>query len=178
VTLAVLERGLPVADEAACGRVARALALDFDPEGRILIDGRPGEPAIRGAEVTEAVSLVSAHPLVRAAVVARQQALAAAHRGVVAEGRDTTTVVFPHATHKFYLTASVEERARRRAQEVHALERLAEIRAELERRDRLDSSRAHSPLVLAPDARRVETDGQSVPEVVARLLALVRGAGR
>jgi cytidylate kinase len=86
--------------------------------------------------------------------------------------------VFPHATHKFYLTASVEERARRRAHEVHALERLAEIRAELERRDRLDSSRAHSPLVLAPDARRVETDGQSVPEVVARLLALVRGAGR
>jgi cytidylate kinase len=89
-------------------------------------------------------------------------------------GRDTTTVVFPVATHKFYLSASVEERARRRAREEHALGRLSEIRAELERRDDLDSTRAHSPLRAAADARRVETDGLDVHAVVAKLLALVR----
>lgn len=174
VTLAVLERGLAPGDEAACGAVARALALAFDREGRILVDGRPGEPAIRGPEVTRSVSLVAAHPSVRSAVVARQRELAEERGGVVAEGRDTTTVVFPHAHHKFYLTASVEERARRRAREENALERLAEIRADIERRDRLDSSREHSPLVMAPDARRIETDGLGVEEVLARILVLVR----
>lgn len=175
VTLAVLERGLAPADEGACGQVARTLALDFDREGHILLDGRPGEPAIRGAEVTRAVSLVAAHASVRATVVARQRELAEQQGGVVAEGRDTTTVVFPHATHKFYVTASVEERARRRARQENALARLDEIRADIQRRDRLDSTREHAPLRLARDAQRIETDGMSVEEVVARLLAHVRG---
>lgn len=175
LTLAILERGVAPADAAACERVARELALDFDAEGHVLYDGRPGEPAIRGAAVTAAVSAVSAHGGVREAVVARQRALAARHRIVVAEGRDTTTVVFPDATHKFYLSASVEERARRRAHQERALARLAEIRADIARRDELDSSRAHSPLRAAGDAERIETDGLDVEEVVARLLARVRG---
>lgn len=175
LTLAILERGVAPADAAGCARVARALALDFDAEGHVLYDGRPGEPAIRGAEVTAAVSAVSAHAGVREAVVARQRALAGRHRIVVAEGRDTTTVVFPDATHKFYLSASVEERARRRAHQERALARLEEIRADIVRRDGLDSSRSHSPLRAASDAERVETDGLGVDEVVARLLARVRG---
>jgi cytidylate kinase/UDP-2,3-diacylglucosamine diphosphatase len=178
VTLAALERGLAPADETACGQVARTLALAFDREGHILLDGRPGEPAIRGPEVTRAVSLVATHPSVRSAVVARQREIAEEQGGVVAEGRDTTTVVFPYATHKFYLTASLEERARRRAREENALERLPEIRADIERRDRLDSSRTHSPLVAAPDARRIETDGLGLEEVVARILHHVRGSQR
>ena len=181
VTLAVLERGLSPEDGAACAVVARELELDFDARGHVLMDGRPGEPAIRGPEVTRAVSLVAAHADVRAAVVARQRDIAArasrdGRGGVVAEGRDTTTVVFPDATHKFYLTASVAERARRRARQEGAFERLDEIRSEIERRDRLDSEREHAPLRVAKDARRVDTDGLSVAEVVARLLAHVRGA--
>jgi len=178
VTLTLLERGLDPGDAGAAATVAHELVLTFDHEGRIQIDGRPGEPAIRGAAVTRAVSEVSAHPGVRAAIVARQRELARAAHGVVAEGRDTTTVVFPHATHKFYLSASAEERARRRAREENTPERAEEIRAELERRDALDSTRAHSPLRAAADARRVETDGLDVPAVVARLLALVREPAR
>jgi cytidylate kinase len=177
VTLAVLERGVEPADEAACTAVARELGLGFDAEGKVLLDGRPGEPAIRGPEVTRAVSLVSALPGVRAAVVARQRALAEEHGGLIAEGRDTTTVVFPDARYKFYLTASPAERAHRRALQENALGRLEEIRAEIERRDRLDSSRAHSPLRASADAIHIETDGLAPEEVVARLLAHVRGGG-
>ena len=174
VTWSVLERGLDPADGAACGRVARELVLAFDAEGHILVDGRPGEPAIRGPEVTRQVSLVAAHAPVREAVVAEQRALAARAGGVVAEGRDTTTAVFPRADHKFYLDASPAERARRRALQEGQPGRQAEIQAELERRDRLDSSRAHSPLLQSDDALLVDTDGLTAAEVVARLLALVR----
>ena len=178
VTLVVLERGFSPEDEEACGAVARELALDFDAEGRIRIDGRPGEPRIRGPEVTRAVSLVAAHPAVRRAIVAEQRAIARRSRDLVAEGRDTTTVVFPEAQHKFYLWASVEERARRRALQEKTPERLAEIRAEIERRDGHDSSRAHSPLTEAADAVRVDTDGLDVAGVVARILGHVRSARR
>jgi len=173
VTLAALEGGVDPVDGEACGRLASELDLTFDEAGHVRIDGRPAEPAIRGAEVTRTVSSVSAHPQVRRAVVAKQRALAAS-RGLVAEGRDTTTVVFPQADHKFFLTASESERARRRARELGQEGRLTAVRAELERRDRLDSSRAHSPLVRAPDAVLVETDGLSIGEVVERILALVR----
>jgi cytidylate kinase len=176
VTLAALRAGVAPEDAEGCGRIAAALALDFDAEGRVLLDGQAGEPEIRGPAVTGAVSRVAAHPLVRAAVVARQRAVAAAHEVVVAEGRDTTTVVFPHASHKFYLDASPAERARRRAGQEGTPERKEEIRAELERRDALDTTRANSPLRVARDARVVATDGLSLEDVVARILALMRGA--
>lgn len=176
VTLVALERGIAPADGAACGAVARELALAFDAQGRILIDGRAGEPAIRGSDVTTHVSEVSAHAAVREAIVAEQRAIAARSKGVVAEGRDTTTVVFPRATFKFYLDASPAERARRRARQERALERVAEIQADIERRDAHDSSRAHSPLRAAADAIRIDTDGLDLAGVVARILAHVRGA--
>jgi cytidylate kinase len=157
--------------------VARELGLDFDARGEVLVDGRPGEPAIRGAEVTRAVSQVSAHPEVREAVVARQRELAAAHGKVVAEGRDTATVVFPDADHKFYLDASPAERARRRAEQEGALGRIAEIQQDMERRDLFDTSRTHAPLRVAHGARHIDTDGLTLGEVVARILSLVRGEG-
>jgi cytidylate kinase len=175
VTLAVLERGVEPADAAACGRIARELGLDFDARGEVLVDGRPGEPAIRSAAVTGAVSQVSAHPEVRAAVVARQRELAAAHGKVVAEGRDTATVVFPDADHKFYLDASPAERARRRAAQEGELPRLAEIQQDMERRDRFDSSREHAPLRVAHGAAHIDTDGLDLDQVVGRILARVRG---
>lgn len=177
VTLTVLRRGIDPDAEEACGEVARSLELGFDPQGRILIDGEPGEPGIRSEEVTGAVSAVSAHPSVREAVVKVQRALAAGTAGaggLVAEGRDTTTVVFPDATHKFFLIATAAERARRRARELDQEDRVAEIQAEIERRDAYDTTRATSPLRQAPDATVVDTDGLDLEEVIATLLRHVR----
>ena len=111
VTLTVLGRGVDPGDGEACGRVAQDLDLTFDSEGRILIEGQPGEPSIRGSQVDQEVSKVAAHPAVRRAVVPKQRRIAAqaipgdgksAGEGIVAEGRDTTTVVFPDADHKFH----------------------------------------------------------------------------
>lgn len=177
VTLVVLERGIHPSDPAGCAAVARELPLDFDRAGRILIDGLPGEPEIRSRTVTLNVSAVSAHPGVREAVVARQRDLARNLPGVVAEGRDTTTVVFPAAAHKFFLVASPQERARRRTRQEGSEgdpRALAANLADILRRDRLDATRAHSPLVQAPDAIRIDADERSVEEVVDTILAHVR----
>ena len=177
VTLSALEGGVDPADGEACGLLARELELTFDPQGHVLVDGRPVEPAIRGDEVTAQVSTVSAHPQVRRAVVAMQRALAG-RRGLVAEGRDTTTVVFPDADHKFFLTASETERARRRARELGQEQALARVQTEIGRRDQQDSTREHSPLQRASDAVLVETDGLDAAGVVERILAHVRAGAR
>src|SRR5688572_17068561 len=177
LTWVALEQGLDPRDEDACARVARTTQLTFDADGKIEIDGRAGEPAIRGREVTLHVSMLSAHPSVREEVVRDQRALAARHGGVVAEGRDTTTVVFPDAEHKFFLIASSAERARRRALELGQPERVAEIQREIEARDTLDSTRAHSPLVRAPDVIVIDTDGLGAAQVAERILAHVRAPG-
>lgn len=175
VTLAALERDVHPSDAAACARLARELRLDFDAEGRIQIDGQPGEPDVRSRTVTLNVSAVSAHPGVREAIVAMQRAIARRRAGVVAEGRDTTTVVFPEADFKFFLHASPGERARRRARQEGTPERVQEIQADIERRDRLDRTRAHSPLVKAPDALEIDADELDAEAVVQAILARVRG---
>lgn len=174
VTLIVLERGIHPSDAERCTQVTRELTLDFDPDGSIRIDGRPGEPDIRSRTVTLNVSAVSAHPGVREAVVERQRAIAAEAPGIVAEGRDTTTVVFPEADHKFFLKASREERARRRALQDGEPDRYGEILADIVRRDQLDTTRAHSPLLQAPDAVLIECDDLGVEAVVERVLDAVR----
>jgi cytidylate kinase len=174
VTLIALERGLPLDDEQACGGIARELDLSFDEAGQIRIGDRPGEPQVRSPEVTRQVSRVAAHPAVRRAIVADQRAIAAACGGVVAEGRDTTSVVFPRADFKFYLDATPGERARRRARQEGTPERAGDIQVEIEERDRLDSTRQDSPLRREPDARLLVTDGLTLDEVVERLLGWVR----
>jgi len=174
VTLRVLAAGVGPGDEEGCGRIAEVIELSFDEQGRVLIDGEPGEPEVRGTEVTAAVSTVAAHAGVRAAIVPKQQAIAAAG-GAVAEGRDTTTVVFPEADHKFFLIASPLERGRRRALERGEPERAGEYAAEIERRDELDRSREHSPLRQASDAKLVDTDGCTPEQVCECLLAHVLG---
>jgi cytidylate kinase len=176
VTLVVIQRGIDPARGEDCGRVARELALSFDAALHIQIDGQAGEPAIRGREVTAAVSTVSAHPAVRRAIVKKQRAIAAASPGLVAEGRDTTTVVFPDADHKFFLIATPKERARRRALELGTPDRAEAIQAEIERRDALDSSRTDSPLVQAQDAVVIDTTGLDAKAVIARVLSAVRAA--
>lgn len=140
---------------------------------------------LRTAEVTQHVSAVSAHSAVRRVLVAHQQALGRgtqaserARGGLVAEGRDMTTVVFPDADFKFFLVASPAERARRRARELGDLARAEEIQRDIERRDQFDSRRADSPLVQAPDAIAVLTDGLDEREVLRVLLEVVAGTPR
>ena len=179
VTLAALERGVPVDDGPALGALAGAIAIDLGPAGAVTLDGRDVRTEIRGPEVTGAVSAVSAHPEVRTVLVDAQRAWMVAHGGGVVEGRDITTVVFPDAPVKVFLTASEEERARRRAGDEVAADRPADreaIAADLARRDRLDAGRAAAPLTVADDAHVLDTTGMSVDEVVGAVAALARAA--
>ncbi len=141
--------------------------------GRVLLDGGDVSQAIRTPEVSEAASLVAADPAVREALVARQRELFASGDWV-AEGRDIGTVVAPNAALKIFLSASPEERARRRAAELGAVP--ATVLAEQALRDERDSAREHSPLRAAPGAVVLDTTGLSPEEVVERIALLARAA--
>lgn len=146
--------------------------------GAITLDGEDVSAAIRTPEVDAAVSAYSAIPFVRSSLLELQRAQAKS--GVVAEGRDMGTVVFPDADVKIFLTASSEERARRRVSERAAKGEQSDYAATLEaivRRDALDSSRDTAPLVAAPDATVIDTTGLDFEAVVSRVLALIKGAG-
>lgn len=175
VTARVLEEGVGPGDADAAAAIARALDMNFTPEG-LTVDGRPVGAEIRTPAVDRAVSEVSAHPGVRDALVEHQRRIMAA-RPIVAEGRDIGTVVYPAAPVKIFLTASIEERARRRRQDLAGAGHevgLDELAADIGRRDALDSSRAVSPLAPAPDAVHLDTTGMSVEEVVAEIAAIAR----
>jgi cytidylate kinase len=182
VGLAARERGVDPADAAALGALVDG--IDFgvrdEPGGqRILLGGRDVTEAIREPAIGEWASRVAAVGAVRDRLVARQRACGAGG-GVVMDGRDIGTVVFPDADCKFFLTASVEERARRREGDAAgggAPDREA-TRAAIEERDRRDRQRERSPLRPAPDAMVVDTTDLSPDEVLARLLAaaVARGA--
>jgi cytidylate kinase len=153
------------------------ISLVTDPETihgyRVLIDGRDMGERLFDPDVAAAVSTVAALPAIRAELVQRQRAIA--QQGpVVMAGRDIGTVVLPDARHKFFLTASVEERARRRQLEFH--ERgldvpFEEVRDQIVERDRLDTTRATSPLRAAPDAITIDSTDLQPDEVVARMRA-------
>ena len=175
VTLKALRSDVPPGDGEALGELARGMVMDFDRDGKILVGGRCLEPAIRDRDVTRHVSEVSAHGAVREAIVARQRELGEIWPGLVAEGRDTTTVVFSGAPYKFYLDASSLERAKRRAKEEGREGELESIQADIERRDRHDSGRKHSPLRKAEDAHLIDTDKKSIDQVVDELLTIIRG---
>ena len=178
VTLVLLDRGIPPDDEFACQSVAGSIRLDFDSAGKILIGGMPGEPGIRGPEVTRHVSAVSAHSGVRRAMVRLQRSIAdravKAGGGIVAEGRDTTSVVFPTADLKIFLVASPRVRAERRAREEGFPERADEYEKDLKRRDDFDSSRADSPLTETDDAVRIDTDALTPAAVLDAITDLAR----
>jgi cytidylate kinase len=179
VTLAVLESRFGLDDEEACARIAEERTIAVD-DGVTMIDGRDVSHEIRGPGVTAAVSAVSAHPRVRAVLVARQRAWLAEHGAGVVEGRDIGTVVFPAAPVKVFLTASDEERARRRQRDEEASARavrVEEVQTDLARRDALDSGRRASPLRPAEDAMVVDTTGRSVESVVGELVERARLAG-
>jgi CMP/dCMP kinase len=150
-----------------------ATAADIELGERVLLEGRDVSEEIRSPEVSEEASRVAADPGVRAALVSSQRALIAGGDWV-AEGRDIGTVVAPDAELKVFLTASAEERARRRADELGADP--ATVLAEQALRDERDATREHSPLVAAPGAVVLDTSGLTIEEVVERIAALARAA--
>jgi cytidylate kinase len=173
VALAALEGRVDPDDAEALGGLAEGLEIDFDGR-RVLLGEREVSEAIREAEVTAAASRVSVHPRVRAAMVARQRQLIAAGR-YVAEGRDIGTVVSPDSPLKVFLTASDEERARRRAAETgEDVETVLEAQRQ---RDARDIERAHGALRPAADAVELDTTGLGLEEVVGRVVALARERG-
>lgn len=173
VALAALERGVDPVDGEASGELARGLAIELGGE-RVGLDGRDVSAAIREPPVTDASSRVSVHPAVREAMVAEQRRLIAAGR-YVAEGRDIGTVVSPEAPLKVFLTATPEERARRRA--VQTGEDPAAVLAAQFDRDERDENREHSALRPAADAVEIDTTGLALGEVVDRIESLARERG-
>lgn len=187
VTLAALRARVDLDDVPAIESVAEnvPLSVGYDPdEDRAYLDAEDVSAEIRGDAVTKAVSAVSAVPAVRARLVGLQRELASGTGSVVVEGRDIGTVVLPDADVKIFLTASAEERARRRNEQNIANglgDDFEGVLADVRRRDHLDSTRAVSPLRAAEDALVVDTSDMSEDEVIAHLVALVRqsaGASR
>lgn len=176
VGLECQRRGADLDDGPACAAVARELDLDFGPGGRLLARGEPVDAAIASELAGDLASRVGAHPEVREVLVERQQAIGS-RRGLVAEGRDTTTVVFPDAELKVFLWAEAGVRAQRRALQEGHPERTSLYEQELRERDHRDSTRPVGPLLQAPDAVRLDTDELGADEVLERLLALAEERG-
>jgi cytidylate kinase len=176
VGLAARERGIDAADEAALAALLDGLDFELrpDPAGqRMLLEGRDVTDELRTPLSGEWASRVAALPEVRTRLVARQRRLGA-DGGIVMDGRDIGTVVFPTADCKFFVTASAAERARRRAHEMGARDAdLPAIQRDIEARDRRDSERTHAPLRAAPDAETVDTTGLTAEEAAQRLLERV-----
>jgi cytidylate kinase len=184
VTLAALRRGISPDDETGVATVARDIELDFAPpaeeaDGRhctVLLDGKDITWAVRQPDVDAAVSQVSTYPAVRAEMVRRQRAISQRGR-IVVVGRDIGTVVMPDAPFKLYITASAQERARRRQ-----LDRQRQglpgdydaILANVIHRDRTDTNRRHSPLRPAHDAIILDTTDQPADVVLEKVLELLR----
>jgi cytidylate kinase len=179
VALAALRGNIDLTDGPALERLAASLTMEctLEEDGeRVVVDGDDVTTAIRSPEVSTASSLVSALPGVRAALVARQRALAAAG-GVVMEGRDIGTVVLPDADVKVFLDASLDARAARRYAELSRMGNdlsLDEVRRAEAERDRRDRERQHSPLRPAPDAVIIDTTERSVGDVSDLVIQLTR----
>ena len=165
--------GIDLDDPSAVAEVAAAAVIDVN--GTVVINGHDVTRAIRTPEIDRAAAIVARHPPVRAVLVERQRAYGR-DGGIVMEGRDIGSVVFPNADLKIYLDASPEERARRRAQDASRAPRTdaaASIAQELAARDSSDRTRTVSPLTRADDAVYVDTTGKSIEDVVQRVLDLI-----
>lgn len=178
VALTTKRAGTPWTDGAACGEVARSLDIRFDfvdDKNHVFVAGEDVSTAIRTPDVSQGASQVSAHPEVRAGLLELQRRLGAGG-GVVVEGRDTGTVVFPAAEAKFFLTAKDDERARRRVAELAATGAPVDFEVtlrEIRERDQRDASRDVAPMVPAKDAILVDSSTQTLEQVVDSLAAQV-----
>ncbi|MEA2031335.1 MAG: (d)CMP kinase [candidate division Zixibacteria bacterium] len=178
LTYYALKHDVSPSDSTALGKLAEKLPITFKTEGdinRVFIAGQEVTDEIRTPEVTRQVSEVSAHKDIRKAMV-RQQIEMGRAGSIVAEGRDTTTVVFTHADLKIYLDASVEERARRRLIDLVRMgesTNLEELKKEIQRRDDYDSNRKHSPLTRAQGVIMVDTTDMTIEGQVKWILSLI-----
>lgn len=172
VALWALRRGVALSDMHRLEQLANEAAIEFAPDdGKVLLNGEDVSDFIRAPEVGDAASEVSRIPAVRRALVAKQREIGE-RSSVVMEGRDIGSVVFPDATVKIFLDAQPEVRAERRAAESDLPSEL--VAEKIRERDRRDQTRAHSPLMQAPDAVYVDTTGMSIQDVEAALLKIVR----
>ncbi|MGH9313829.1 MAG: (d)CMP kinase [Vicinamibacterales bacterium] len=174
-----LEEGLDPSDESAVAALGQRARFDVG-DGRVVIDGHDVAAAIRTPEIDAEAATVARHPAVRRALVARQRAYGEGG-GIVMEGRDIGTVVFPQADVKVYLDASPDERARRRAHDPAHGSRggaVAEVATALAARDHQDRTRETSPLAQAPDALYIDTTDVTIEEVVQRVMAAIRAVLR
>lgn len=187
VTLKVLERGLSPNDSSAVSNLIDSTLVElkrWDSSLRVLLDGTDVTDRIRDPDVTRSVSAVSRIRRVREAMVARQRAMSVS-QGVVLEGRDIGTVVFPDADLKIFLVASLDARARRREKELVGKGMKVDrsgVMKEIEERDKLDSTREESPLRKAADAIELDTSTLSIEQqvefVVGRAMQIVEKTGR
>ena len=181
VTWFVQQRGVQPSDGVAIEPLLKGLDVQLQslPGGvqQVLVNGEDVSSAIRSPDVTASVSAVAAHRCVRQALTVQQKAMGS-KGGLVAEGRDIGTAVFPDADLKVFLTATVAERARRRALDLEqrgfAVPERAELEAQISERDRLDSSREEAPLMQAEDAIELVTDGMDIDAVIETLVRLFR----
>lgn len=177
LALKAIERDISFDDEAALDQLAHNSRIKIEPAlggNHVLLDGRDVTHRVREEDVSQAASRVSVHPKVREWMVARQQELGK-DGGVVMEGRDIGTKVFPHADVKIFLDADPVVREQRRIQQQHSRGAFAQaLAAELRERDRRDRTRANSPLVAAPDATVIDSTSMSEDEVLQRVEALVQ----
>jgi cytidylate kinase len=181
LALKALRTRTPLGDERALAAMAGGTRIDLGADGTVAVDGDDVTGALRTREVSTAASQVSVHPAVRRLMVARQQELGR-RGGVVMDGRDIATAVFPDADLKFYVDADPARRALRRRQELAEAgidADVAAIEREIRERDHADSTRADSPLTRVPDAIHVDTTSIGLDDVVERMLAaaqsLIRG---
>lgn len=183
MALYAMRCGVPVGDEAAVERVLRDadIRVRYTEDGqRVLLSGEDVTDGLRTPELSMAASDVSAHRVVRVKLTELQRQVAR-ENDVVMDGRDIGTNVLPDTPYKFYLTASVEERARRRLLELAArgaaAGTLADVAREIEQRDYNDSHRAYMPLRQAEDALYIDSTGMTVEEVTETILRRVREVG-
>ncbi len=174
VTLIALESKINLADAVKVDAIARSIAIDFKESEngqKVFINGRDVTAAIRAPEVDASVSTVSAHPGVREKMVAQQRSIAQKHKTVIVEGRDTGSVVFPNADHKFFLNANPSERGKRRAlQTGQAVDKVQDIAKQIVERDSKDSSRLVSPLVVPSGAVEIDNSQLSLDETLQKIL--------
>lgn len=179
LTYFALKNNISPADADKLTALAKKLPIEFETtseENKIFLNGEDVTKEIRLPEVTQHVSEVSAHKGVRAAMVAKQKKIGK-NGSIVAEGRDTTTTVFPKADIKIYLTASVEERAQRRLLDLIKAGvsiTIDELKEDIERRDEYDSNREHSPLRKSKDAYIVDTTNMTIEGQIDHIVSLIR----
>lgn len=179
VALKAAQSGISTDDAEGLGKIARASKLEFqwlnDDRNHVFLDGKNVSSLIRTPEISMAASKISAYPEVREALLGLQREMGE-RGGVVLEGRDIGTVVFPNAHVKFFLTATVESRARRRAVELEekgVYQDLAEVMRQVVERDRGDTERKVAPLRKADDAIEIDTTDMTVEQVVNTLATIV-----